>query len=297
MQLKGLFTALITPFIGETIDESGLRQLIQRQLAARVSGIVILGTTGESATVTETEKERIFTIAIEEARGKTLLIAGTGSNSTQETLRATQRAYAWGFDAALVVTPYYNKPTQEGIYQHFKALSAATPIPLIAYNIPGRTGVNIETPTVIRLAHLPHLVGIKEASGNMNQMADVLHALKQENLPMSVLCGDDSLTLPLIALGGQGVISVVSNLFPSDMLRLVAAALSGDLITARKEHEALFPFFRAAFLETNPIPIKAALCHLGLPAGSCRLPLSSLQEKNYAALLEALHAKGDAIRL
>jgi 4-hydroxy-tetrahydrodipicolinate synthase len=285
MQLKGLFTALITPFAEDALDEKGLRQLIQRQLAAQVTGIVILGTTGESATVTEEEKERILAIALEEAQGKTLLIAGTGSNSTEKTIRETKRAYELGFDAALVVTPYYNKPTQEGIYQHFKALSAATPLPLIAYNIQGRTGVNIETPTLIRLAHLPHLIGVKEASGNMNQMADVLYALKQEQLPFSVLCGDDGLTLPLIALGGQGVISVVSNLFPTEMMNLVQAALAGDFARARKEHEALLPFFRAAFLETNPIPIKAALQHLGLPAGSCRLPLSALQDKNHAALL------------
>lgn len=290
MKLEGLFTALITPFKNDALDEQGLRQLIQRQLAAQVSGIVILGTTGESATVTEEEKERILAIALEEAQDKTLLIAGTGSNSTEKTIRETQRAYELGFNAALVVTPYYNKPTQEGIYQHFKALSSATPLPLIAYNIQGRTGVNIETPTLMRLAHLPHLIGVKEASGNVNQMADVLYALKQEQLPLSVLCGDDGLTLPLIALGGQGVISVVSNLFPIDMMRLVQAALAGDFARARKEHEALLPFFRAAFLETNPIPIKAALHHLGLPAGSCRLPLSGLQDKHHAELLNILQS-------
>lgn len=290
MKLEGLFTALITPFKNDALDEQGLRQLIQRQLAAQVSGIVILGTTGESATVTEEEKERILAIALEEAQDKTLLIAGTGSNSTEKTIRETQRAYELGFNAALVVTPYYNKPTQEGIYQHFKALSSATPLPLIAYNIQGRTGVNIETPTLMRLAHLPHLIGVKEASGNVNQMADVLYALKQEQLPLSVLCGDDGLTLPLIALGGQGVISVVSNLFPIDMMRLVQAALAGDFARARKEHEALLPFFRAVFLETNPIPIKAALHHLGLPAGSCRLPLSGLQDKHHAELLNILQS-------
>lgn len=284
MQLKGLFTALITPFIEDELDEEGLRHLIRRQCAAGVTGIVLLGTTGETPTLSEEEQKRIIQIGVEEAKQKTLLIIGTGSNSTHTTLKKTVQAQELGADAALIVTPYYNKPTQEGIYQHYHTIATQTDLPLIVYNIQGRTGVNIETNTLLKIAGLPHVVGVKECSGNFNQVADVIETICSKYPDFSVLSGDDGLALPMIALGATGLISVVSNLIPEEMIALVEASLAERITDARKIHEQLLPLFRLAFIETNPMPIKYAMTLQGLPAGSCRLPLCHLRKENQEKL-------------
>ncbi len=292
MRLEGVFTAMITPFLQGKLDEEGLRKNIRRQIEARVTGLVFLGSTGEASTLTREEKRRILQIGIEEAQGHLLVIAGTGSNSTAVTIEQTQEAKELGADLALIVTPYYNKPTQAGIFQHFKAITEAVDLPVLIYNHQGRTGVNIETPTLLQLAALSHIAGVKEASSNLDQVADVLHTVQRQFPHFSVLSGDDSLTLPMMALGAGGIISIVSNLFPYEMGELVHAALEGKFSDARKWHEQLLPFFRLALIETNPIPIKEAMHHCGLPAGPCRLPLSSLQKENRAQLV-AFFAKSE----
>ncbi len=286
MPFEGLFTALITPFLEEgTLDEEGLRQLIRRQIRAGVDGILLLGTTGEAATLSDAEQARIIHIGVEERRGHTLLIVGTGSNSTSVAIEKTRRAQALGADAALVIAPYYNKPTQEGLYLHYQAIASSTDLPLIVYNAPGRTGVNIETATLCRIATLPSVVAIKECSGNFNQASDLL-----SSLVLPLLSGDDPLALPLIALGCSGLISVASNLFPEQLVSLVAAARAGQFETARALHQELHPFFRLCFIETNPIPIKHALNLADLPAGPCRLPLSPLKAEHQELLQNYLLA-------
>lgn len=277
MKLRGTFTAMITPFKGNLLDEEGLISNIHHQLHAGVSGLVLLGTTGETPTLTPDEQRRVIEIGVREAKGKTLIIVGTGSNATQVSIENTTRAKDLGADIALVVAPYYNKPTQEGIYRHFEALTHAVDLPVIVYNIPGRTGVNIETPTLLKMAQLPHIIGVKESSGNLDQAADILCNTLKNNPDFSVLSGDDAATLPMMALGADGVISVVSNLVPSSMVALVNAALCGDYGAARALHHELLPLCRAAFLETNPAPIKEAMNVCGLPAGTCRLPLCEMR--------------------
>lgn len=276
MTLKGTFTAMVTPFKEDSLDEEGLISNIGHQLQARVSGLVFLGTTGETATLTSDEQRRVIEIGVRETKGKALVVIGTGSNSTRQTIENTQRAKDLGADIALVVTPYYNKPTQEGIYRHFEALTQAVDLPLIVYNIQGRTGVNIETSTLLRIASLPHIIGVKEASGNLNQAADVIYTVVKQYPHFSVLSGDDAATLPMMALGANGVVSVVSNLVPEDVVALVNAALSQDFSKARLLHEELLPLFRNAFIETNPAPIKEAMNLCGLAAGPCRLPLCEM---------------------
>lgn len=284
MLFKGIYTALITPFLQGSLDEEGLALNIQRQLEAKIDGIVLLGTTGESATLTEKEKERVIEIGVRVAKGKTQVIVGTGCNATHRTIENTRKAEALGADAALIVTPYYNKPTQEGIYRHFEAIAYGTRLPVLVYNIQGRTGVNIETSTLLKIASLPHMAGVKEASGNIMQAGEVLHALSE----FTVLSGDDALTLPMMALGASGVISVVSNLIPNQMKALVDAALAGDFLKARTWHRFLLPLFKLAFIEVNPIPIKEAMARCGLPSGGCRLPLSSMDPENREKLFKQL---------
>lgn len=285
MILKGLYTALITPFKSNgELDEEGLRELLHYQLANEVDGIVVLGTTGEAPTLSQTEKIRVIQIAREEIHGKPLLIVGTGSYSTEQTIHHTRLAEELGADAALIVTPYYNKPTQEGLFRHFEAICKATSLPVCIYNIQGRTGQNLQTDTFERLTPFSSIIGIKEGSGSISQIGEVIEMTQKMRNDFSVLSADDALTLPLIALGGHGIISVMSNLIPGPMRALTMAAIEGNFECAREWHYRLLPLFKAAFIETNPIPIKAALALCGMPAGPCRLPLCELQFRHQEAL-------------
>jgi len=281
---RGVTTALITPFLeDEAVDYAGLRRNVRFQIENGVRGLVPLGTTGETPTLNEEEKQKIVRAVVEEARvagQDTLVMVGVGTNSTKKTIENAQNAQEWGADALLVVTPYYNKPTQEGIVAHFTAVSQAVDLPIVVYNIQGRTGTNIATPTLQRLAALPNVIGVKEASGDINQMMDVLAHIPE----LAVYSGDDSLTLPLICLGGQGVISVVSNLLPGWVVEMVDQALAGHVAQARHSHYTLLPMFRAAFVESNPGPIKYAMTQKGLAAGPLRLPLVGLSEKSQAVM-------------
>lgn len=287
MKWSGLFTALITPFKEGEIDEEGLRLLIRRQKSHGVAGIVLVGTTGEAPTLSPQEREEIIRIGREEA-GSLLLIVGTGTNATDTTVKYTKRAADLGADCALVVSPYYNKPTQEGLFRHFKAVAENSPIDLLIYNIPSRTGVNINTPTMRRIAELPHVVGVKHSSKELDQAAEIVAEIKTVFSHFSLLCGDDALTLPMMALGADGVISSGSNLFSKEMNQLVWACQKGDFIKARALHYQLLPFFKAASLETNPIPLKAAMELIGLPAGDPRLPLLPLSAENREKMQEVL---------
>ncbi|ULQ60531.1 4-hydroxy-tetrahydrodipicolinate synthase [Brucepastera parasyntrophica] len=289
-KLRGAFTALVTPMFDDgSVDYEGFRRLVQFQLENGISGLVPLGTTGETPTLDESEEIKLIEIVMKEAGGKVPVIIGAGSNSTRDAVRYVQRAKDAGADYALVVTPYYNKPTDEGLYRHFAAC-AEVGIPVIVYNIAGRTGKNISTALLARIAELPNIAGVKEASGSIDQMMEVIQKIKLNKPDFAVLSGDDSLNLPLAALGGDGVISVVSNIEPKRVTELTLAALKGDFETARALHYELLPFFKAAFIETNPVPIKAAMNLKGLPAGSLRLPLCSLQKENEQKLLDAMKA-------
>lgn len=284
MFLKGLYTALITPFNHQgLVNETCLRELIRLQIKHQVDGIVVLGSTGEAPTLKSKEKERIIEIAREETSGKIQFLVGSGTYSTEQTIENTELAQKYGADAALVVTPYYNRPTQEGLYRHFKALSEQVSIPICLYNVPGRTGQNMHTETIQRLITLPQIIGIKECSGNMFQVTDVVQLARQQR-HLSVLSGDDALTLPIMALGGHGIISVASNLVPAPLKALVVACQSGDFTKAQSIHYQLLPLFKGAFLETNPSPIKLAMNLCGLEAGPCRLPLCELSGENQKQL-------------
>lgn len=293
MEFKGTYTALITPFKNDEVDYEGLKKNILFQIQEGVEGIVPLGTTGETPTLSENEQEIIIKLAVEVAKGKVKIMVGTGSNSTKHTIEKTQRAKELGADAVLIVTPYYNKPTQEGIFQHFKAVSDAVDIPIVAYNIPGRSGVNIETTTLGRIAKLHGIIGVKEASGNLNQMMDVIRTIQTNSQTshqqFNVLSGDDAITVPLISIGGRGVVSVVSNLVPGKIVAMVNAMLEGDIALARKMHYELLPLFQTAFVETNPIPIKEAMNMCSMAAGNCRLPLCDMKPENREKLKKVLH--------
>ena len=287
MQLKGLYTALITPFTDNNeIDIEGVKFLLQRQLAAGVDGIVLLGTTGEDPTITPTERERLIRTAVEAVNIP--LMVGCGTYSTKTTIQQAIQAESLGATSLLVVVPYYNRPTQEGMYQHFKALASEVSIPICVYNIASRTGQNMETATLERLAELPHILAVKEASGNIHQMSDVIERIAMKRPHFSVLSGDDAMTLPLLAMGGHGLISVISNLLPSVVKQLVTAAQS-NMQEARRLHYLLKPFVQACFIETNPIPIKRMMQLAGLPAGGVRLPLVAPQQANDAKLRELLN--------
>jgi 4-hydroxy-tetrahydrodipicolinate synthase len=286
--ISGVYTALVTPFRGKEVDYQGMRNNIRFQIGQGISGILPLGTTGESPTITHDEKKNIIKLAVEEAKGKVPVMVGTGSNATNATIQYTQIAKELGADMALIVTPYYNKPTQDGIYQHFKTVNDAVDIPIIIYNIQGRTGTNILTETMVKLADLPNIIGVKEASGNINQIGDVIQGIVNSGKDFSVMSGDDSITLPLLALGGHGVISVVSNLLPERVVAMVHAALNNDFHTAAKIHFELLPLFIGAFIETNPIPIKAAMNMCAMAAGNCRLPITSISTSAEVKLKEIL---------
>lgn len=285
--LKGVYTALITPFTSndhQQVDFEKLDQLLEEQLAHRVDGVVILGTTGETPTLLEDEQKAIIKFTVGKLKGRMEVIVGTGTNSTLKTILLTKAAEEAGADKALIVTPYYNKPTQEGIYKHFEVLSHQTTLPLIVYNIQGRTGRNIDTDTLKKIADLPRVVGVKEASGNVEQMMEVLAAIHHHRPDFAVLSGDDALTLPLLSLGGHGVISVVSNLLPGLLKEMVDSALQGDFEKARDLHYRLLPLFKGAFLETNPAPIKTAMNIAGKQVGGVRLPLCDVKQDTKAKL-------------
>ncbi len=289
--LRGAFTALVTPMKenGE-VDYDGFRELVDFQLREGIDGLVPLGTTGETPTLEEDEEEQLLKIIIEEAKGSVPIIAGAGSNSTKHAVLYAKRVKELGADAALVVTPYYNKPNDEGIFLHFETVARESGIPIIIYNIASRTGKNINMQLMERLARIPNIAGVKESSGDLNQISEVIAMsarIKDEGGDFTVLSGDDAFALPVIALGGAGVISVVSNIVPAKVAALTKACLKGDFEKARKIHYELAPLIKGAFVETNPIPIKAMMGMLKLPSGPTRLPLGPLSKENHA-LLETL---------
>lgn len=289
MLIQGLFTAIITPFNHEGfLDEEGLRENLRFQIQHKVDGIIVLGTTGEAPTLSAAEKKRIIEIAVEEVKGKAHVMVGTGSYATNQTIENTKLAKELGADSALVVAPYYNKPTQEGLYRHFKALCDAVDFPICVYNIQGRTGQNIQTDTLKRLAAIPQIKAVKEASGQITQMMEVLETILTFYPDFKVLAGDDALIFPLIAMGGHGACSVTSNLVPGQMKELVDTALQGDFKTARTLHYQLQPLFRGLFIETNPIPVKTAMGIFKQASGTCRLPLCEMSPENEKKLRQVL---------
>jgi 4-hydroxy-tetrahydrodipicolinate synthase len=287
----GCGTALVTPFRpDQSLDETTLRRLVQRQIAAGINFLVPVGTTGESPTLSSAEQRRVVEITIEEARKtKTPVLAGAGGNNTAHVIEMAREYQAMGADGILSVAPYYNKPTQEGLYQHYRAIASATSLPIIVYNVPGRVAVNIETSTIVRLAEIDNIIGVKEASGNISQMAAVLAAVPPRFL---VLSGDDAITIALMALGGKGLISVVSNEIPAEMTRLTQLCLAGDFAAAREIQSKYFALMEANFVETNPGPAKAAMAMMGLLEPVFRLPLVAPKQENQAKIRVALEAVG-----
>ena len=287
-EFAGLSVAIVTPFRDGAVDYARLREQIEFQIAAGTGCLVPVGTTGESPTLTHDEHERVISEVIQIAAGRCKVMAGTGSNSTAEALRLTSRAAREGADATLQVAPYYNKPTQEGFYQHFRAVAEAVDIPVCVYNIPGRTGKNIEPETIRRLAELPGITMVKEATGSLDQCSQIV-----TTTDLTVLSGDDSLTLPMLAVGAEGVVSVVGNIVPEDMLAMVRRFLDGDAAGAMELHHRLFGLCREMLgLATNPIPLKAAMRILGRDTGELRLPMTPLEEPAEAQLIETLKAYG-----
>ena len=287
---SGTGTALVTPFRADgALDESALRRLVQRQINAGIDFLVPCGTTGESPTLTREEHLRVVEITVELAKGRVPVLAGAGGYNTAEVIALARELAGLGVDGILSVTPYYNKPTQEGLYQHFRAIAEAAPLPIILYSVQGRTGVNIEPATVKRLAQIDNIVGIKEASGNISQMAGILNTVPEDFV---VLSGDDAITLPLIALGGRGVISVVSNEIPAEMAELTRLALRGDFAGARAMHRRCHPLMEINFVESNPIPVKAALAEMGLLEPVWRLPLVAPKAENRARIRAVLESLG-----
>ena len=275
---QGSFVAMVTPFRNGKVDEAKLRELVELHVANGTDGLIPCGTTGESPSLNHDEHRRVVEIVVEAARGRIRVVAGTGSNSTAEAIDLTKHAERAGAAGALVVNPYYNKPTQEGLYRHFRAVAESVAIPVLVYNIQSRTAVNVETDTMARLAReVRNIVGVKEASGSLDQMSQVIAACGPD---FSVLSGDDNITLPLLAIGGSGVVSVIANIVPRETADLVHAALDGDWKRARDLHYRLFPLARAAFLETNPIPIKEAMAMAGMIEPEFRLPMCRMGDAN-----------------
>jgi 4-hydroxy-tetrahydrodipicolinate synthase len=275
---QGSFVAMVTPFRNGKVDEAKLRELVELHVANGTDGLIPCGTTGESPSLNHDEHRRVVEIVVEAARGRIRVVAGTGSNTTAEAIDLTKHAERAGASGALVVNPYYNKPTQEGLYRHFRAVAESVAIPVLVYNIQSRTAVNVETDTMARLARdVRNIVGVKEASGSLDQMSQVIAACGPD---FSVLSGDDNITLPLLAIGGSGVVSVIANIVPRETADLVHAALDGDWKRARDLHYRLFPLARAAFLETNPIPIKEAMAMAGMIEPEFRLPMCRMSDAN-----------------
>jgi 4-hydroxy-tetrahydrodipicolinate synthase len=283
---RGTFTALVTPFRNGVVDDSAFKKLIETQIAADITGIVAIGTTGESPTLSHNEREQVIQLSVATANKRCLVLAGTGSNSTQHAVENTKMAERLGVDAALLVAPYYNKPSQEGLFRHFKAIADGTSLPIMLYNIPGRCSVDILPETVVRLAReCQNIVSIKEASGSVERVSELRRRLPEA---FTILSGDDSLTLPFMAVGAAGVVSVASNLFPAEVCALVRACESGDLKSAAKLHRKLLPLFKDLFIEPNPVPMKTALGWRGAMSGEVRLPLCEMSEANQARLRKTL---------
>lgn len=280
-RIQGAFTVLVTPFHEDgSLNEEGLRENIRFQVSSGIDGIVALGTTGEDPTLSEDEKELIMHIAREETKSRCHFMVGTGCYSTQKTIENTLAAQKADADSVLVIAPYYNKPTQEGLYQHYCALAKAVDIPIVVYNNPPRTSQNIQPETLKRIATIDNIVGVKEASGNIYQMMEIIETILPFKPQFSVMSGDDVLTYPLLAVGGHGIYSVLSNVMPQTVKQLCDLVLSGDYEKARTLHYQFLPFMRSVFIETNPIPIKAAMNLVGLAAGPCRLPLCQMSQEN-----------------
>ena len=286
----GCGTALVTPFQRDlSLDEETLRRLVRRQVDAGINFLVPCGTTGESPTLTRAEHLRVVGIALEEARGKVPVLAGAGGYNTSEVIELARELERMGVNGILSVTPYYNKPTQEGLYQHYKAIASAIRLPIVVYSVQGRTGVNIEPATMARLAGIENIVGVKEASGNIGQMATLMHEVPSS---FTVLSGDDAVTIPVMALGGRGIVSVVSNQIPGEMTRLAQACLRGDFETARRIQARYLPLMNVNFVESNPIPVKAAMGLMGLLQPVYRLPMTPPSPANLARIAKVLEAAG-----
>ena len=285
---SGIFTALVTPFRNNAIDAAAFEKLIEGQIAAGINGVVAVGTSGESPTLSHDEREQVIRLAVTIAKKRCVVLAGTGSNATHHAVADTKMAEKLGADGALLVAPYYNKPSQEGLFRHFKAIAEATALPIVLYNIPGRCGVDILPDTVLRLAdQCRSIVSIKEASGSVERVSELRARLPEA---FTILSGDDSLTLPFMAVGAAGVVSVASNLFPVEVCALVRAYQSGDVKSAAKLHRRLFPLFKDLFIESNPVPIKTALGWRGAISGEVRLPLCEMSETNQARLRKTIEA-------
>jgi 4-hydroxy-tetrahydrodipicolinate synthase len=293
----GCGTALVTPFTKDgALDETTLRALVRRQIESGIDFLVPCGTTGESPTLSTREHLRVVEITVEEAKGRVPVLGGAGGNNTAHVIEIAHQLQGLGVDGILSVTPYYNKPTQEGLYQHYKAIAAAVPLPIVVYSVQGRTAVNVEPQTLKRLAEIDNIVGVKEASGNIAQMAAVIHQVPE---PFNVLCGDDAITIPLIALGGRGLVSVVSNEIPAEMTQLVHAALDNDFETARALQRRYLPLMEVNFVESNPIPVKAAMARMGLLEAVWRLPMvapSAASQQKIDGVLESLGLLADRSR-
>jgi 4-hydroxy-tetrahydrodipicolinate synthase len=287
----GSCVALVTPFKNNEVDKEKLRELVEFHLSNGTDAILPCGTTGESATLSYEEHIEVIRIVVETVKKRIPVIAGTGSNSTRETYELTKHAKEIGADAVLLVAPYYNKPTQKGLYEHYSFIAKNVDIPIIIYNIPGRTGVNISPETIISLAKAhKNIIGVKEASGSIDQVSEIVRNTAELNF--SVFSGDDSLTLPILAVGGKGVISVIANILPRDTHNLCEYWFRGDVKKAQELHLKMFPLVKALFIETNPIPIKAAMGMLGLCSDELRLPLVPMEEKNREKLYQALKNYG-----
>ena len=281
----GSLVAIVTPFRKGKVDERALADLIEWQIANGTNGIVPCGTTGETATLSHDEHNRVIELTVEVARRRVPVVAGTGSNSTDEAIALTKHAKQAGADGSLLITPYYNKPTQEGLYRHYRAVAEAVDLPLVLYNIPGRTGVNMLPATIARLTALPTIVGVKEGSGSVQQASDIVQMCGDR---LTVLAGDDALTLPMMAVGGKGVITVTANIVPAEMAGLVKAFAEGKIEDARRIHFKLSPLFAALFFETNPIPVKEALSLMGKIDPELRLPLCPMAQDTREKLIQAL---------
>ena len=288
--IQGVLTAMVTPFRDGKVDFEKLAANVRFQIGHGVDGLVPVGTTGESPTLSHEEHRKVIETVVKEAAGRVKVVAGTGSNATSEALDLTRHAHGVGADAALMVSPYYNKPTQEGLYRHFMTVADAVDIPIVLYNIPGRTGVALSIETIERLARHANIVAVKEATGSLDAASEI--AARCDGKALTLLSGDDSLTLPIMAVGGKGVVSVASNLVPDRVTAMVAAAARGDYAAARQKHLALFPLVKALFIETNPIPIKTAMRLAGMDSGELRLPLCEMSDDHAAELERVLSAHG-----
>ena len=286
----GAGTALVTPFTRSgDLDEAAVRRLGRRQIDAGIHFLAPCGTTGENPTLTAAERWRIVEILVEEAGGKVPVLAGAGGYNTKEVIELARELARAGAGGLLSVTPYYNKPTQEGLYQHYRAIAESTVLPIVVYNVPGRTGVNVEVATLLRLAAIPNIIGVKEASGNMQQMCEICRAVPSDFL---VLSGDDAMALPLMAVGGRGVISVISNELPSEVARMIEAAERNDFAAARAIHHRIMPLMLANFIEANPVPVKAAMAAMGLVEETYRLPLVGPKPESKERIVKALKDLG-----